>query len=116
VAAKQLSRSEIPVHEVVCFHCQQCAEKYPKGLLEELGLTVEKTHDLVDLISDLTPHHPTLGSIRRGMDFLTRFAVDPRYPGDSANKREAVAALRWMDRVGKQARTLLGIREHRRKK
>ena len=34
----------------------------------------------------------------------------------SSNKRQAVAALRWADRVRTQARTLLGIRERRRKK
>src|SRR5438105_13297296 len=45
VLAKQGSRSKVPVHDGVCFHCQQCAEKYLKGLMEELGLAVPKTHD-----------------------------------------------------------------------
>ena len=44
--AKQGSRSKVPVHDSVCFHCQQCAEKYLKGLMEEAGLTVPKTHFL----------------------------------------------------------------------
>ena len=43
--AKQGSRSKVPLHDGVCFHCQQCAEKYLKGLLEELGLAVRKTHN-----------------------------------------------------------------------
>jgi hypothetical protein len=29
------SRREVPVHDGVCFHCQQCAEKYLKGLAVE---------------------------------------------------------------------------------
>jgi HEPN domain-containing protein len=29
-------------HDGVCFHCQQCAEKYLKGLLEEHGHAVPK--------------------------------------------------------------------------
>ena len=34
--AIQSSGSKKPLHDVVCFHCQQCAEKYLKGLMEEL--------------------------------------------------------------------------------
>jgi hypothetical protein len=44
------------------------------------------------------------------MDFLTRFAVDTRYPGDKAGKREAHAALRWAGKVRDAVRPLLGIR------
>jgi HEPN domain-containing protein len=116
VLAKHASRSKIPVHDGVCFHCQQCAEKYLKGLLEELGLLVPKTHDLDLLLTALTPHHPTMRSLRRGLLFLTDFAVDTRYPGNNASKRQAVAALRWADRVRTSARALLGIRERPRTK
>ena len=35
VLAKQGSLSPVPVHDGVCFHCQQCAEKYLKALMEE---------------------------------------------------------------------------------
>jgi HEPN domain-containing protein len=103
------------VHDGVCFHCQQCSEKYLKGLLEELGLPVPKIHDLAELLTKLAPYHPTLRSLGRGLVFLTNFAVDPRYSGESASKRQAVAALRWAGRVRTQARALLGIRERRRK-
>src|SRR5262249_44366975 len=105
--AKQGSRSKVPVHNGVCFHCQQCAEKYLKGLLEQLGLPVAKTHDLDDLLNDVKSHHPGLLSLRRGLLFLTDFAVGTRYPGRNASKRQAVAALRWAGRIRKSARTLL---------
>ena len=114
--AKQGSRSKIPVHDGVCFHCQQCAEKYLKGLMEELGLPVPKTHDLDLLLTALVPHHPTLRSLRRGLLFLSDFAVDTRYPGKNASKRQAVAALRWAGRVRTPARALLGIQERPRRK
>ena len=42
--ALQSSQSGIPLHDGVCFHCQQCAEKYLKGLLEEVSVSVPKTH------------------------------------------------------------------------
>ena len=116
VLARQGSRSKVPVHDGVCFHCQQCAEKYLKGLMEELGLPVPKTHDLDTLLTALVSSYSTLRSLRRGLLFLSDFAVDPRYSGKSASKRQAVAALRWADRVRTPARALLGIRERRRTK
>jgi hypothetical protein len=55
--------------------------------MEELGLPVPKTHVLDLLLTALVPHHPTLRSLRRGLLFLSLFAVDTRYPGNSASKR-----------------------------
>jgi hypothetical protein len=46
-----------------------------------------------------------LRSLRRGVDFLTRFAVHTRYPGDKASKRQAAAALRARD----ACRAILGL-------
>jgi HEPN domain-containing protein len=83
--ARRISQSERSLHDGVCFHCQQCAEKYLKALLEELGRAVPRTHILKDLLALLQPDYPTLIPLRRGLTFLTRFAVDPRYPGDSAS-------------------------------
>ena len=92
-AAGNLDRGSDPLPDQVCFLCQQCAEKYLKALLEELGLTVPRTHVLGGLLTLLLPHHPSLRSLRRGMSLLTRFAVGPRYPGYRVSKREASAAL-----------------------
>jgi HEPN domain len=79
-------------------------------LLEELRLPVPKIHYLDQLLTALKPHHPTLRSHRRGLVFLSDFAVDTRYPRKNATKRQAASALRWTDRVRKAARGLLGIR------
>jgi HEPN domain-containing protein len=116
--ARNLSRKTPPLHDLVCFHCQQGGEKYLKGLLEELGLMVPKTHDLEQLRVKLHPHHPSLLSLRRGLGFLTNFAIATRYPGDNATKRQATSALRWAERVRALVRALLGIppRPLRRKK
>src|SRR5713226_1119613 len=82
VVAEQLSRSETPVHDAVCFHCQQCVEKYLKSLMEELGHSVPKTHDLEILVDGLMASYPVLRGFRRGLLFLSDFAVGTRYPGD----------------------------------
>lgn len=115
-AARRISRGKPPLHDVVCFLFQQCAAKYLKALLEEHGLSVPKTHDLGGLLRLLLPHHPMLRSVRRGADFLTQFAVDIRYPGENASKRQATAALRWADRVRAEAPALLGIRPPRKRR
>ena len=85
--------------------------KYYEGAMEELGLALPKTLVLDVLLKALQIRHPTLRPSRRGLLFLSVFAVDTRYPGNNASKRQAVAALRWAARVRKPVRTLLGIRE-----
>lgn len=109
IAIRKLARGTEPAHDATCFHCQQAAEKYLKALLEELSRTVPRTHHLVALLHLLLPHHGSLSRLRRGLDFLTRFAVDTRYPGDDATKRQAAAAERWAGKVRDTCRKLLGL-------
>jgi HEPN domain-containing protein len=104
------------LHDLVCFCCQQCAEKYLKALLEELGLSIPKTHNLDDLLNLLLPHLSVLLGLRRGLIYLTDFAVDIRYPGESASKRQAPAAMRLSESVRDACRTLLGIRPRRKRR
>src|SRR4051794_20035495 len=105
-----------PFHDQLCFHCQQSAEKYLKALLEELGLSVPKIHDLDYLLNLLRASCPSLVPFRRGLLFLSAFAVDTRYPGNRMSKRQATSALRWIARVREGCRNLLGIRLPRRRK
>src|SRR5262249_31090748 len=87
VAAREAGL-ENPPKDVVCFHCQQCAEKYLKGLLEEISLSIAKIHDLQRLWSDLLPHHGAVKGLRPRLAILNRYAVDYRYPGFSTSLRE----------------------------
>jgi HEPN domain-containing protein len=105
-----LARSREPFHDQACFHCQQCAEKYLKALLQELGLPVPRTHNLLALRTLLLPHHGFVRPLRRGLEFLSRFAVGPRYPLYDATKRQARAALRWAGKVRRACRNLLGLK------
>jgi len=47
-----------PNYDGVCFHAQQCAEKYLKALAVELDLPFLRTHDLVILLEQLLPVYP----------------------------------------------------------
>ena len=108
--ARKIARGNEPHHDEVCFHCQQCAEKYLKALLEELGQPVPRTHILEDLIALLVLHQASLRSLRMGSRFLTRFAVATRYPGKNATKRESSSAIKWADTFRSVARELLQLR------
>ena len=108
--ALMLARRHEPFHDTVCFHCQQSAEKYLKALLQEWGLPVPRTHNLPALRILLLPHHGFLRPWRRGLEFLSRFAVGPRYPLYDAKKRQATSALRWAGKVRHACRDLLGLK------
>ena len=55
--ANELALKARPLNDLICFHCQQSAEKYLKALLIERGLSFPKTHRLEDLLLLLLPHH-----------------------------------------------------------
>jgi HEPN domain-containing protein len=114
--AEKLARGTEPFHDQLCFLCEQAVEKFLKGLLEELGLPVPRTHILRDLLTPLLPNHPVLRTYQRGLKFLTRFAVGTRYPGDNATKRQAKSAMRYARRVRREVRSLLGIHPPPRKR
>jgi HEPN domain-containing protein len=109
-ATRKLNRGSDRLHDQVLFFCRQSAEKYLKAMMEELSLTIPRAHILKNLLALLQPQHLSLSRLRRGLVFLTRFAVGTRYPGESASKCEVATALRWADKVRTAARTLLGFR------
>jgi HEPN domain-containing protein len=93
----------------VCFHCQQCAEKYLKALLQENGAHVPRTHDLQDLLDLLLPHDGTLAPLRRILRSLSRYAVEYRYPDLWATTRQMQSAHRHAGRVRRELRLRLGL-------
>jgi HEPN domain-containing protein len=107
--AQDLAQAARPHHDLICFHCQQSAEKYRKAFLIERGLSFPRTHRLEDLLLLVLPHDASLQKLRRTLVTLTRFAVDYRYPDENATKREAAAALRQATKVREQIRRRLGL-------
>lgn len=67
-------------NSIVCFHCQQSAEKYIKGLLIFLHIDFRKSHDLNYLLSLLDGNVPD--EVFAAAEFLHEYAVETRYPGD----------------------------------
>lgn len=92
-------KAKIPVYDAVCFHAQQCVEKYMKAILQENDLEFEKIHDLDVLLEKCKKFIPKLENFRRELIELSSFAVEIRYPGIKATREEAVSCLSVMRRV-----------------
>ncbi len=86
-------RRKKPLHDMVCFHCQQAAEKYLKARLEEAAIHFPKTHDLESLLHLLTPLEPLWTALLPATRRLKPFGVLIRYPGNDATKAQAKQAL-----------------------
>jgi HEPN domain-containing protein len=81
-----------PNYDAVCFHAQQCAEKYLKARLCEAGAVFGKTHDLVALLEQILEEEPGWEEFREDLAYLSDFAVTFRYPGESADRDSALDA------------------------
>ena len=97
-------------YDAVCFHAQQCAEKYLKARLEDAGVTSGKTHDLVKLLSLILPIESSWTILREHLIVLTDFAVDYRYPGSSATKADAKDAIQRCTNVRLVIRRSFGLK------
>ena len=78
-----------------CFHCQQAVEKAVKALLVLHQIDFRKLHDIGQLLA-LLQESPTVpsSSLPDGIESLTRYAVDTRYPPGEASQEQAEEALR----------------------
>lgn len=71
-----------PPLEIICYHCQQAAEKYLKGLLVGFDQEPARTHDLGKLLNDLRIFVEIPADLLRVANALTQFGVQIRYPQD----------------------------------
>jgi len=99
-AEHSLELAEQGLTDIVCYHCQQCAEKYLKALLLYRGVAFPRTHDL-RLLLDLIPTGLSLGLKREKVIPLNRYVIEGRYPGDwePITVAEARQALEMADAV-----------------
>ena len=68
--------------EIICFHCQQSAEKYLKGFLFFHNIEPPKIHDLTILLEMCEEKNSNFSVLSLKTDKLTEFAVFPRYPNE----------------------------------
>jgi HEPN domain-containing protein len=96
-------------YNAICFHCQQAGEKWLKSRLCEDGIPFSKTHDLGSLLHQLTPTYPDWFYLIRAAENLSSYAINMRYPGDSANREDMEQALLDMCAVRDQVRKSFGL-------
>ena len=102
-------QSADPVWDAICFHAEQCAEKYLKAWLVEHALDFPKTHDLEVLAKMCLPMLSELAPLMDGLRFLTSSAIEVRYPGMFAKKEDAQKCWRANLEVRDLARAKLGF-------
>lgn len=74
-----LNMHPVPM-EVICYHCQQSAEKYLKGYLVLHGMNPPKIHDLNELHKLCLNLSDIFKEIADQCSDLTAYSIQPRYP------------------------------------
>ena len=73
--------TEDPATDMICFHMQQCVEKYLKAFLIFHGKEIRKTHIIEELIRECTEINSSFQQLFEiKAHTLTDFAVELRYP------------------------------------
>ncbi len=101
---REIQVVDYPNYDGMCFHAQQCAEKYLKARLCEAGSRFGKVHDLVALLEGVLQWEPTWEAYREDLTYLTEFSVAYRYPGECADKATAQDAFKGSKRFRIAAR------------
>ncbi len=109
VATALMRRRNRTAANSIGFHAQQCVEKYFKARLDETGLNVPRTHDLMALLQLLLGVEPLWVSFAPSLRRLNDYAVKFRYPGQLATRVEAREALRACRAVRAEVRLSLGL-------
>jgi HEPN domain-containing protein len=108
-AGREVRARKAPNYDAVCFHAQQCAEKYLKALLQEANISSGRTHNLIALLELLVPVDPSWEIMRSHLQRLTGFAVNVRYSGESADRTMAREALALCRVIRSRVRARLGL-------
>ena len=107
---RESQATENPNYDGICFHAQQCAEKYLKARLCEADISFGKGHDLVALLEQVLEIEPQWESYREDLAYLSDFAVAFRYPGESADAESASDARRRCRLFRSAARNAMGLK------
>lgn len=100
-AAKHLEQTMHPKPlEIICYHCQQSAEKALKAFLVTNEITPPRTHDLNELCKMCEEFEQSFCEIAKHCEFLTKYGVTPKYPrGVSIVESDARLALKYAQAV-----------------
>ena len=84
-------------YRMICFICQQVAERYLKGFLQSHNMKFPKIHDLPELLDLSVKKDKGFSDFIRHCEILTNYYIDTRYPagigGEIFSKKIAEEAL-----------------------
>lgn len=81
--------------EIICYHCEQAAEKYLKAVLIRFDKEPPKTHDLVQLCKLCCDVSERFEQLADACIELTPYGVQVRYPSNmELDERDVTCALR----------------------
>jgi HEPN domain-containing protein len=108
VAAQHMAKNMWPVpYEIICFHCQQAAEKYLKWVLVLYDIAPPKIHDLEELEKLCESIISRFGILYEKCAVLTEYAVHSRYPNENQlEKHDMDRALEYAQSIREFIRSL----------
>jgi HEPN domain-containing protein len=95
--------------DAVCFHAQQCAEKFFKARLVLAGISFRKSHDLMYLLALVLTVEPSWTYLAEGLSRLNAYAVASRYPGMDATEEQSKKAIAYCHEIRRAVRLSLDI-------
>jgi HEPN domain-containing protein len=108
-AGRELRARKNQNYDAVCFHCQQCVEKYLKAVLQVNDIRIPKIHHLLELLALILKFDTSYEFLRADLDTLEDYAVHFRYPGEFAEKDQAQSAYQAAKIIREFAQQKLGI-------
>lgn len=85
-AAELLLNAANPLLDIVCYHAQQCAEKYLKGYLVVRSIPFKFVHELAYLTRLCVEQEPEFSEIIDIASELQDYATGVRYPDDELDE------------------------------
>jgi HEPN domain-containing protein len=72
-----------PATDMICFHMQQCAEKYPKAYLAFHDKEIKRNHDIDAILYDCIDNDKSFSMLsEKKVGMLTPYGTLIRYPDD----------------------------------
>jgi HEPN domain-containing protein len=109
-AGRELRARKSPNYDAVCFHAQQCAEKYLKAVLQENDKRIPKIHFLLELLAMILKFDGSYEFLKADLEILEDYSVRFRYPGQFAEKEEAQSAYIAAGTTRKFIRQKIGLK------
>jgi len=86
--------------EIICYHCQQAAEKALKGFLVDQEVEPPRIHDLSSLCLMCAEYNSSFIPIKEVCRELTAYAASTRYPSHvEIEEQDAISALKEAEQI-----------------